>query len=183
MGKVYWFIFKFKKLNLDMIKYLWIFTNIWLFICNFSVVTGNSFLFLSFFCSLLIVTVICAWICDLQVISDLRKSLDLSSCVLPLQIHSSQKKIKSQVQARYLNRFMWFYKGKIRQENLKCSSSGLSGTIGFIHRPNLFCGKAWMPLFLPACTNTAHLSLLVQAASPAMDVAPLEPSASMSAWG
>uniref|UniRef100_A0A8C3VGN2 FA complementation group D2 n=1 Tax=Catharus ustulatus TaxID=91951 RepID=A0A8C3VGN2_CATUS len=34
-----------------------------------------------------------------EVISDLRKSLDLSSCVLPLQIHSSQKKIKSQVQA------------------------------------------------------------------------------------
>ncbi|NXP89491.1 FACD2 protein, partial [Passerina amoena] len=33
-----------------------------------------------------------------EVISDLRKSLDLSSCVLPLQIHSSQK-IKSQVQA------------------------------------------------------------------------------------
>ncbi|NWV25194.1 FACD2 protein, partial [Origma solitaria] len=34
-----------------------------------------------------------------EVISDLRKSLDLSSCVLPPQIHSSQKKIKSQVQA------------------------------------------------------------------------------------
>ncbi|NWH90010.1 FACD2 protein, partial [Aegithalos caudatus] len=34
-----------------------------------------------------------------EVISDLRKNLDLSSCVLPLQIHSSQKKIKSQVQA------------------------------------------------------------------------------------
>ncbi|NWR01050.1 FACD2 protein, partial [Paradoxornis webbianus] len=34
-----------------------------------------------------------------EVISDLRKSLDLSSCVLPLQIHSSQKKVKSQVQA------------------------------------------------------------------------------------
>ncbi|NXQ35071.1 FACD2 protein, partial [Alaudala cheleensis] len=34
-----------------------------------------------------------------EVISDLRQSLDLSSCVLPLQIHSSQKKIKSQVQA------------------------------------------------------------------------------------
>ncbi|NWV77983.1 FACD2 protein, partial [Dasyornis broadbenti] len=34
-----------------------------------------------------------------EVIADLRKSLDLSSCVLPLQIHSSQKKIKSQVQA------------------------------------------------------------------------------------
>ncbi|NXP00386.1 FACD2 protein, partial [Certhia brachydactyla] len=34
-----------------------------------------------------------------EVISDLRKSLDLSSCVLPLQIHSSQKKIRSQVQA------------------------------------------------------------------------------------
>ncbi|KAF4799441.1 Fanconi anemia group D2 protein [Turdus rufiventris] len=34
-----------------------------------------------------------------EVISDLRKSLDLSSCVLPLQIQSSQKKIKSQVQA------------------------------------------------------------------------------------
>ncbi|NWV36396.1 FACD2 protein, partial [Grantiella picta] len=34
-----------------------------------------------------------------EVISDLRKSLDLSSCVLPLQMHSSQKKIKSQVQA------------------------------------------------------------------------------------
>ncbi|NWX37329.1 FACD2 protein, partial [Notiomystis cincta] len=33
-----------------------------------------------------------------EVISELRKSLDLSSCVLPLQIHSSQKKIKSQVQ-------------------------------------------------------------------------------------
>ncbi|XP_041318453.1 Fanconi anemia group D2 protein [Pyrgilauda ruficollis] len=33
-----------------------------------------------------------------EVISDLRKSLDLSSCVLPLQIHNSQKKIKSQVQ-------------------------------------------------------------------------------------
>lgn len=47
------------------------------------------------------VTVICAWICTSQVISDLRKSLDLSSCVLPLQIHSSQKKIKSQVQGRY----------------------------------------------------------------------------------
>lgn len=47
------------------------------------------------------VTVTCAWICTLQVISDLRKSLDLSSCVLPLQIQSSQKKIKSQVQARY----------------------------------------------------------------------------------
>ncbi|NXQ20430.1 FACD2 protein, partial [Peucedramus taeniatus] len=34
-----------------------------------------------------------------EVISDLRKSLDLSSCVMPLQIHSSQKKIKSQVQS------------------------------------------------------------------------------------
>ncbi|NWY75575.1 FACD2 protein, partial [Erithacus rubecula] len=34
-----------------------------------------------------------------EVISDLRKNLDLSSCVLPLQIHSSQKKVKSQVQA------------------------------------------------------------------------------------
>ncbi|XP_023791226.1 Fanconi anemia group D2 protein-like [Cyanistes caeruleus] len=34
-----------------------------------------------------------------EVISDLRKSLDLSSCVLPLQIHTSQKKIKSQVHA------------------------------------------------------------------------------------
>ncbi|NWH55905.1 FACD2 protein, partial [Geococcyx californianus] len=34
-----------------------------------------------------------------EVISDLRKSLDLSSCVLPLQILSSQKKIKSQVPA------------------------------------------------------------------------------------
>uniref|UniRef100_A0A8C0E8P2 FA complementation group D2 n=1 Tax=Bubo bubo TaxID=30461 RepID=A0A8C0E8P2_BUBBB len=34
-----------------------------------------------------------------EVISDLRKSLDLSSCVLPLQILGSQKKIKSQVQA------------------------------------------------------------------------------------
>ncbi|NXS11002.1 FACD2 protein, partial [Neodrepanis coruscans] len=34
-----------------------------------------------------------------EVISDLRKNLDLSSCVLPLQILSSQKKIKSQVQA------------------------------------------------------------------------------------
>uniref|UniRef100_A0A8C8AHR3 FA complementation group D2 n=1 Tax=Otus sunia TaxID=257818 RepID=A0A8C8AHR3_9STRI len=34
-----------------------------------------------------------------EVISDLRKSLDLSSCVLPLQIIGSQKKIKSQVQA------------------------------------------------------------------------------------
>ncbi|NXF45452.1 FACD2 protein, partial [Oceanites oceanicus] len=34
-----------------------------------------------------------------QVISDLRKSLDLSSCVLPLQILGSQKKVKSQVQA------------------------------------------------------------------------------------
>ncbi|XP_053932077.1 Fanconi anemia group D2 protein isoform X2 [Cuculus canorus] len=34
-----------------------------------------------------------------EVISDLRKSLDLSSCVLPLQILSSQKKLKSQVQA------------------------------------------------------------------------------------
>ncbi|NXE27343.1 FACD2 protein, partial [Ardeotis kori] len=34
-----------------------------------------------------------------EVISDLRKSLDLSSCVLPLQILGSQKKLKSQVQA------------------------------------------------------------------------------------
>ncbi|NWW11073.1 FACD2 protein, partial [Oreocharis arfaki] len=34
-----------------------------------------------------------------EVISDLRKNLDLSSCVLPLQMHSSQKKIRSQVQA------------------------------------------------------------------------------------
>ncbi|NXJ98466.1 FACD2 protein, partial [Corythaixoides concolor] len=34
-----------------------------------------------------------------EVISDLRKSLDLSSCVLPLQMLSSQKKLKSQVQA------------------------------------------------------------------------------------
>ncbi|NWR83138.1 FACD2 protein, partial [Furnarius figulus] len=34
-----------------------------------------------------------------EVISDLRKNLDLSSCVLPLQILSSQKKIKSQAQA------------------------------------------------------------------------------------
>ncbi|NWI88168.1 FACD2 protein, partial [Pitta sordida] len=34
-----------------------------------------------------------------EVISDLRENLDLSSCVLPLQILSSQKKIKSQVQA------------------------------------------------------------------------------------
>uniref|UniRef100_A0A8B9BRV0 FA complementation group D2 n=1 Tax=Anser brachyrhynchus TaxID=132585 RepID=A0A8B9BRV0_9AVES len=33
-----------------------------------------------------------------EVISDLRKSLDLSSCVLPLQILGSQKKLKSQVQ-------------------------------------------------------------------------------------
>ncbi|NXK94481.1 FACD2 protein, partial [Formicarius rufipectus] len=33
-----------------------------------------------------------------EVISDLRKNLDLSSCVLPLQILSSQKKIKSQAQ-------------------------------------------------------------------------------------
>ncbi|NXI58264.1 FACD2 protein, partial [Chloroceryle aenea] len=33
-----------------------------------------------------------------EVISDLRKSLDLSSCVLPLQILSSQKKLKSQAQ-------------------------------------------------------------------------------------
>ncbi|XP_064012720.1 Fanconi anemia group D2 protein [Pogoniulus pusillus] len=34
-----------------------------------------------------------------EVISDLRRNLDLSSCVLPLQILSSQKKLKSQVQA------------------------------------------------------------------------------------
>ncbi|NXF38228.1 FACD2 protein, partial [Nyctibius bracteatus] len=34
-----------------------------------------------------------------EVISDLRKSLDLSSCVLPLQIPGSQKKLKSQIQA------------------------------------------------------------------------------------
>ncbi|XP_009282851.1 PREDICTED: Fanconi anemia group D2 protein [Aptenodytes forsteri] len=34
-----------------------------------------------------------------EVISDLRKNLDLSSCVLPLQILGSQKKLKSQVQA------------------------------------------------------------------------------------
>ncbi|KAF1402949.1 Fanconi anemia group D2 protein, partial [Spheniscus magellanicus] len=34
-----------------------------------------------------------------EVISDIRKSLDLSSCVLPLQILGSQKKLKSQVQA------------------------------------------------------------------------------------
>ncbi|NXH20167.1 FACD2 protein, partial [Bucco capensis] len=34
-----------------------------------------------------------------EVISDLRKNLDLSSCVLPLQILGSQKKPKSQVQA------------------------------------------------------------------------------------
>ncbi|NXI65032.1 FACD2 protein, partial [Anseranas semipalmata] len=34
-----------------------------------------------------------------EVISDLRKSLDLSSCVLPLQILGSQKKLKSQAQA------------------------------------------------------------------------------------
>ncbi|XP_075015248.1 Fanconi anemia group D2 protein isoform X5 [Calonectris borealis] len=34
-----------------------------------------------------------------EVISDLRKSLDLSSCVLPLQILGSQKQLKSQVQA------------------------------------------------------------------------------------
>ncbi|KAM6300768.1 Fanconi anemia group D2 protein [Aegotheles albertisi] len=34
-----------------------------------------------------------------EVISDLRKSLDLSSCVLPLQMLGSQKKLKSQVQA------------------------------------------------------------------------------------
>ncbi|NWQ80175.1 FACD2 protein, partial [Columbina picui] len=33
-----------------------------------------------------------------EVISDLRKNLDLSSCVLPLQILGSQKKLKSQVQ-------------------------------------------------------------------------------------
>ncbi|NWW91644.1 FACD2 protein, partial [Rhynochetos jubatus] len=33
-----------------------------------------------------------------EVISDLRKSLDLSSCVLPLQTLGSQKKLKSQVQ-------------------------------------------------------------------------------------
>ncbi|KFP60779.1 Fanconi anemia group D2 protein, partial [Cariama cristata] len=33
-----------------------------------------------------------------EVVSDLRKSLDLSSCVLPLQILGSQKKLKSQVQ-------------------------------------------------------------------------------------
>ncbi|NWI51741.1 FACD2 protein, partial [Calyptomena viridis] len=52
-----------------------------------------------FFVPPLSVTVICVWICTLQVISDLRKNLDLSSCVLPLQILSSQKKIKSQVQA------------------------------------------------------------------------------------
>ncbi|XP_071406849.1 Fanconi anemia group D2 protein isoform X2 [Pithys albifrons albifrons] len=34
-----------------------------------------------------------------EVISDLRKNLDLSSCVLPLQLLNSQKKTKSQVQA------------------------------------------------------------------------------------
>uniref|UniRef100_A0A672U4D1 FA complementation group D2 n=1 Tax=Strigops habroptila TaxID=2489341 RepID=A0A672U4D1_STRHB len=34
-----------------------------------------------------------------EVISDLRKNLDLSSCDLPLKILSSQKKVKSQVQA------------------------------------------------------------------------------------
>ncbi|NXJ74553.1 FACD2 protein, partial [Trogon melanurus] len=34
-----------------------------------------------------------------EVISDLRKNLDLSSCVLPLHILSSQKKLKSQVKA------------------------------------------------------------------------------------
>ncbi|NWV01184.1 FACD2 protein, partial [Upupa epops] len=34
-----------------------------------------------------------------EVISELRKSLDLSSCVMPLQILGSQKKLKSQVQA------------------------------------------------------------------------------------
>ncbi|NWX15453.1 FACD2 protein, partial [Aegotheles bennettii] len=34
-----------------------------------------------------------------EVISELRKSLDLSSCVLPLQMLGSQKKLKSQVQA------------------------------------------------------------------------------------
>lgn len=96
------------------------------------------------------VTVICAWICALQVISDLRQNLDLSSCVLPLQMHSSQKKIKSQVQARYLNRFIWFSKGRMRQENLNSSPSDLSGTTGYIYEPNLSCGKAQTPLFLPA---------------------------------
>uniref|UniRef100_A0A8V1A8U6 Fanconi anemia complementation group D2 n=1 Tax=Gallus gallus TaxID=9031 RepID=A0A8V1A8U6_CHICK len=34
-----------------------------------------------------------------EVISDLRKSLDLSSCVLPLQLLGSQRKLKSQAQA------------------------------------------------------------------------------------
>ncbi|OXB53530.1 hypothetical protein ASZ78_016179 [Callipepla squamata] len=34
-----------------------------------------------------------------EVISDLRKSLDLSSCILPLQMLGSQKKLKSQAQA------------------------------------------------------------------------------------
>uniref|UniRef100_A0A8C9FAQ0 FA complementation group D2 n=1 Tax=Pavo cristatus TaxID=9049 RepID=A0A8C9FAQ0_PAVCR len=34
-----------------------------------------------------------------EVISDLRKSLDLSSCVLPLQMQVSQRKLKSQAQA------------------------------------------------------------------------------------
>lgn len=39
----------------------------------------------------------------LQVISALRKNLDLSSCILPLQIRSSQSKLKNQPQTRYLH--------------------------------------------------------------------------------
>lgn len=59
------------------------------------------FFFSSFSCS----SLICAGLYILQVISDLRKNLDLSSCDLPLKILSSQKKVKSQVQARYFSRF------------------------------------------------------------------------------
>lgn len=95
-------------------------------------------------------TVICAGICVLQVISDLRKSLDLSSCVLPLQILGSQKKLKSQVQARYLSWFTWFSKDKMGQENFGSSLSGLSGTHGYIHEPNLSQVKVLTSLFLPA---------------------------------
>lgn len=95
------------------------------------------------------VTVICTGIFVLQVISDLRKSLDLSSCVLPLQILGSQKKLKSQVQARYLSWFTWFSKGEMGQENFS-SLSGLSGIHGYIHEPNLSQVKVLASLFLPA---------------------------------
>lgn len=124
--------------------------------------------FSSAFCVLpSFVTMICVWICALQVISDLRKSLDLSSCVLPLQIHSSQKKIKSQVQARYLNKFAWFSKGRMRQENLNCPLPVSLAQLATYTSPIYPVERHRHLYSFLLGANTIHLSLFVQPASPA----------------